>query len=382
MKNIAVYFANFNPINLTQIEFLKIAKKEYSLDEINLIPLEQSRKEILNTISIKDKLKLCELAIKKLNYIKILENNTTENFNILKILKNLKEQNKDSNLFLIVWPYFLQYFVKLFNIEKILEIAKITTISPLKIFNKLTEEFPNILIKPFELNLINSKKLRIMLALNKDCSEFLTKPMLKHIKENKLYYGKESLYLECYDICKKNTSFKRFAHCNFVSKAAEELAKQYNENTMDAKIAGLMHDVMKEKTKKYMLNIFKNHNFKLSRTEAINPKVWHGIAGAIYMEKILGIDIKNIINAVKYHTVPRKDMTTFEKIIFIADRISKDRIYKDVVFLRKLAKKNLDEAVIYSLKNTIGSLLKKEGTISTPTVECYNKLILNKKWRN
>ena len=100
------------------------------------------------------------------------------------------------------------------------------------------------------------------------------------------------------------------------------------------------------------------------------------------MEKILGIDIKNIINAVKYHTVPRKDMTTFEKIIFIADRISKDRIYKDVAYLRKLAKSNINEAVLYSLKNTIGSLLKKEGTISTPTIECYNKLILNKKWGN
>ena len=139
---------------------------------------------------------------------------------------------------------------------------------------------------------------------------------------------------------------------------------------------------MKEKTKKYMLNIFKNHNFKLSETEAINPKVWHGIAGAIYMENVLGIDIENIINAVKYHTVPRKDMTTFEKIIFIADRISKDRIYKDVAYLRKLAKSNINEAVLYSLKNTIGSLLKKEGTISTPTVECYNNLLLNKKWRN
>lgn len=382
MKNIAVYFANFNPINLTQIDFLKIAKKEYSLDEINLIPLEQNKKEVLNTISVKDKLKLCELAIKDLNYIKILNSDITKNFNILEILKNLKEQNKNCSLFLIIWPYFLQYFVKLFNVEKILEMAKIVTISPFKVFNKLKEEFKNILIKPAELNLINSKRLRIMLALNKDCSNFLTKPMLKHIKENRLYYGKESLFLECYDICKKNTSFKRFAHCNFVSKAAQELAKQYDEDTMDAKIAGLMHDVMKEKTKKYMLSIFKNHNFKLSETEAINPKVWHGIAGAIYMEKILGIDIKNIINAVKFHTVPRKEMTTFEKIIFIADRTSQDRIYKDVAFLRKLAKKNIDEAVLYSLKNTIASLLKKEGTISTPTIECYNELILNKKWRN
>jgi predicted HD superfamily hydrolase involved in NAD metabolism len=140
-----------------------------------------------------------------------------------------------------------------------------------------------------------------------------------------------------------------------------------------------MHDVMKEKSQEYMLNIFNFYNFKLNETQQSNPKVWHGLAGAIYIEKILKIDIKHIINAVKYHTVPRKNMTQFEKIIFLADRISDDRIYKDVNVLRNLAKKDLNAAILYSLKNTISSLLKKENTISTPTIECYNNLILKKR---
>ena len=378
MKNIGIFIGNFNPIHLGHTSFLKNIKKEYSLDTIFLIPIENKNEENLNHIPIKEKRELCQLAIKNLEFIKLYPENFKENEDTLKFLNDIKNKEKDCNLFLVVGPFSLAELEKNNDIEKILKLAKVITLVPLKLFEKLTKKFESFIIKPSRLKPIQSRKLRILIAQKKEFSTYLNNNVFEQIKKHKLFFGKESLFLECYDICRQNTSKKRFSHCNFVAKAAAELAAIYGEDEMDARIAGLMHDLMKEKTKEYMQNIFNSYNFKLNDAQKINPKVWHGIVGALYLENVLEIDNKKIINAVKYHTVPRKHMSNFEKIIFMADRISQDRKYKDVQFLRDLSKKNIDDAVLYSLKNTISSLIKKESTISTPTIECYNTLILKK----
>ena len=378
MKNIGIFIGNFNPIHLGHTSFLKNIKKEYSIDNIFLIPIENKNEENLNHIPIKEKRELCQLAIKNLEFIELYPQNIKENADILEFLRNIKTKEKECNLFLVIGPFSLTQLEKNHNIKEILKLAKIITLAPIKLYESLKQKFENIIIKPSRLKPIQSRKLRILIAQKKEFSCYLNNNVFERIKTQKLFFGKKSLFLECYDICRQNTSKKRFSHCNFVAKAAGELANIYNEDEMDAKIAGLMHDFMKEKTKEYMQNIFTSYNFKLNETQKINPKVWHGIVGALYLEHILEIDNKKIINAIKYHTVPRKHMSNFEKIIFMADRISQDRKYKDVQFLRDLSKKNLDEAILYSLKNTITSLIKKESTISTPTIECYNTLILKK----
>lgn len=374
MSFIGIFACNFNPIHLGHTNFLKEIKKKFNLNKILITNFNEPQQNS-NQISLKEKINLVEIAIKDLNFLTLLK----EEFS-LNLLKDLAEKNKDNQLFLIVWPHNLNHLKNL-NSKQFLKYAKMISLAPNKKINFLKKKFKDVEFKETNLQIIKSFKIRIMLALKKNCYALLNPLVLKHIQKNNLFYGKESLFLECYDICKKNTSTRRFSHCNFVSKAAVELAKIYNENKMDAKIAGLLHDILKEKTNEYMLSLFKSFNFKLNETQKINPKVWHGLAGAIYIENVLGIDLKNIINAVKHHTVPRKNMTKFEKIVFMADRISQDRKYKDVEFLRKLTEKNLDEAILYSLKNTITAILKKENTISIPTVEFYNNLVLKKKWR-
>lgn len=375
MDSFGVFACDFNPIHLGHTNFLKEVKKKFNLNKI-LIVNSNIWQQNSNQISLNEKNHLIKLAIKNLNFLTFLKKEFS-----FELLKNLAEKNKDKQMFLIIWPHYLS-LLKNLNLKKILKYARIVSLAPTKKINFLKDRFKNIEIEKTNLQIIKSFKIRIMLALKKDCSILLNPLVLQHIQKNNLFCEKESLFLECYDICKKNTSTKRFNHCNFVSKAAVKLAKIYKENEEDAKIAGLLHDILKEKTKEYMLNLFKSFNFKLNETQKTNPKVWHGLAGAIYIEKILGIDLKNIVNAVKYHTVPRKNMTKFEKIVFMADRISLDRKYKDVEFLRNLAEKNLNEAILYSLKNTITVILKKENTISIPTVECYNNLIFKKKMEN
>ena len=385
MENIGVFRDSFNPIHIGHINFLKIVKKEYNLDRIILV-LTNNLKNNITLASIKDRINMCELATKGINFLKIYKYNLRQNCLVytVDILKEIKKKYNNCELNLILPQTILPYFDRLYKLDEISKIAKIRSIASKiyyeffhKKYNNINKDI-DIIIKKEKLININPTKLRCMLAQREDCSEFLDFNVYEYIKNRNLYKGKNFLFWECYTVCKKHTSRKRFIHCNFVAKAAKELARVYGESEVDAKIAGILHDIMKEKTEKYMLNLLKKYNITLSPMQMLNPKVWHGLAGATYIKNIMGIKYEHILNAIKYHTIPRKDMTTFEKIIFIADSISQDRKYKDVKYQRKIAKENLDDAVLYRLKSAMLSLIKKQSTVVTQSLEFYNKIILQK----
>ena len=55
------------------------------------------------------------------------------------------------------------------------------------------------------------------------------------------------------------------------------------------------------------------------------PSLLHGKVGAIYAREKYGVEDKDILNAISYHTTARPGMSLLEKIIFIADYIEPSR---------------------------------------------------------
>lgn len=60
-----------------------------------------------------------------------------------------------------------------------------------------------------------------------------------------------------------------------------------------------------------------------------------------------------MVEAIKYHTTAKANMGILTKILYVADWISADRNFDNIEYIRKLAKKNIDEAIIYLLEKTI-----------------------------
>ncbi|MBQ9695112.1 MAG: bis(5'-nucleosyl)-tetraphosphatase (symmetrical) YqeK, partial [Oscillospiraceae bacterium] len=110
--------------------------------------------------------------------------------------------------------------------------------------------------------------------------------------------------------------------------------------------------------------------------ELHSKKLWHGIAGAYFIQSEFGVSDKNILNAVRFHTVGRPGMTLLEEIIYIADMISDERDYKGVTRMRKLANDDLQAAMCTALGDAIASVLKKGALVSRYTVEGYNSYLL------
>ena len=69
-----------------------------------------------------------------------------------------------------------------------------------------------------------------------------------------------------------------------------------------------------------------------------------------------------VCQAIRWHTSGKADMTTLEKIIYVADYMEPNRDFPGVEKLRKLAYTDLDEALLLGLTMT-AEHLKRQGAI-------------------
>ena len=171
----------------------------------------------------------------------------------------------------------------------------------------------------------------------------------------------------------------RFRHSVNVSKEAVRLARKYGADEEKAELAGLLHDVMKDAGKKEQLDIIEQYGVKLNEVELQAPKIWHAIAGAVYVENVLGIRDKDIVNSVRYHTTARAGMTLLEKIIFIADYTSEERDYKGAEKMRKASNISLEYAMEEALAFEIEVRADEHTAIHPDTFAAYNEIMLAKK---
>lgn len=180
-------------------------------------------------------------------------------------------------------------------------------------------------------------------------------------------------------IIKEKLTPKRYEHSIRVSEEAVKLAKKYGADSQKAEIAGILHDIMKDTDYDDQLKIIKEFGIILNNVEKFSKKLWHAISGSLYIKNILGIQDDDIINSVRYHTTSRPNMSTLEKVIFIADFTSSDRDYNGVEEMRIAASKSLEVAMEEGLAFTIGDLSSKRLPIDENTFLSYNQIILNKE---
>ncbi len=171
----------------------------------------------------------------------------------------------------------------------------------------------------------------------------------------------------------------RFKHSVNVSREAVRLAGKYGCDPEKAELAGLLHDVMKDAGKKEQLAIIEKYGVKLNEVEQQAPKLWHAIAGAIYVKKILRIRDKDIVNAVRYHTTARAGMTLLEKIVYIADYTSEERDYKGVEKMRRASNVSLECAMEEALAFGIEVRAEEHTAIHPDTFAAYNEIMLSKQ---
>ncbi len=178
-------------------------------------------------------------------------------------------------------------------------------------------------------------------------------------------------------ILKERLTERRYIHSLNVADSAKELAHIYGADEKKAYTAGLVHDCCKDMPAGLQLSYLLENKVEMSHIEINTAKLYHAMSGKVFAQKEFGIEDEDMLNAIRYHTTGRKNMSLLEKIIFIADFISAERDYNGVDIMREKAVKSLDEAIVEGLSFTIKDLIDAERLVHPDTLDAYNDALFN-----
>jgi predicted HD superfamily hydrolase involved in NAD metabolism len=172
----------------------------------------------------------------------------------------------------------------------------------------------------------------------------------------------------------------RYIHTIGVMDTSIELAKKYGVDENKAELAAIFHDYAKFRDKEEMRNIILEQNMPQDLL-AHHDELWHAPVGAYLVEKEVGIKDKDVLEAIKCHTSGKINMTSLDKVLYVADYIEPGRDFPGVEEVRESAKASLDIAMIQAMKNTISYLLKRNQPIYPDTFHAYNDMTMKVKGR-
>ena len=191
---------------------------------------------------------------------------------------------------------------------------------------------------------------------------------------NDLFFKKTYSTLSSAEIVakeKSNMTEDRFEHCIGVSKTAQRLAELNHYDEDKAALAGFIHDYAKQVSVEEYREVIKTKGFDQDLLNW-NRSIWHGIVGTYFIQRDLKITDSEILTAVRRHTTADVEMTTLDKIVFMADYIEPGRSFPGVEEARKITYANLDKGVGYQLAHTLEFLIEKRNKIYPRTLDAYN----------
>lgn len=181
---------------------------------------------------------------------------------------------------------------------------------------------------------------------------------------------------------KDNLNEERYNHSIGTMEQAVELAGMLNLNEEKARIAGLMHDCAKCFPNDRLLKIIHDELTDVQDYELVNYKTLHAPVSAYIAKTEFGITDPEILSAIRWHTLGKVEMTDFEKMIFLADKIEKNtrnQEFRDECMALITLKNGLSLAMFRCYQETIKSLVDRKLAICHITISVYNDLLASSK---
>ena len=147
---------------------------------------------------------------------------------------------------------------------------------------------------------------------------------------------------------KYGSELNRITHSIGVKDLAVELCKKFNIDPIKGEIAALFHDYYRYEDNDTLISLMDKKDYE---TYKDMPWGYHGLAAGNKI-KDFGIKDIDIINAIKYHTLGRKNMSMLEKIIYVSDFCEINRTHEGSKEVRDLVLTDFNKAFLLTLEYT------------------------------
>ncbi|EFM12709.1 metal dependent phosphohydrolase [Paenibacillus curdlanolyticus YK9] len=167
---------------------------------------------------------------------------------------------------------------------------------------------------------------------------------------------------------------RRWLHVQGVMATSIILAERFGADPVRAELAAILHDVAKYWPTERMQRIIVDEQLP-QELLAYDKELWHAPVGAFIAERDYGITDAEVLEAIRYHTSGREEMSLLEKIVCLADYMEPGRDFPGVNRIREEAEHSVEKALLAGFDSTISFLLEKEKRIFPLTVAARNAII-------
>ena len=359
MAKIGIMGGTFNPIHNAHIELAYKALLQFKLDKVLFITNgNPPHKKDNSILDCRIRHKMVQIAIADYPKFEAYDYEINKNgpSYSYETLQHLRQLDKTNELYFIIGADSLHDITKWKKPRLIMELCTFLIYSrdgydALSDLSELKKEY---YLKAEFINApsidISSSDIREKLADNEDVSEYLNDEVYDFIKRNGLYRKKKSSLKRH---LRKTLKPERFFHSLNVSIMASEMADIFGFSRGKAYLAGILHDCAKCIPYEIMLKMCEDLDVCLDEQERNTSALIHAKLGEKVAIAHFGIYDKEILEAIRYHTLGHPDMGGIAKIVYVADMLEPKRCFDGIDELREIAKKDLDLAVYECTKKTI-----------------------------
>lgn len=350
MAKTIVFGGSFDPVHVEHTNILKAAVRELCADKVIVVPTKNPPHKSASKTPFSDRAEMARIAFTKVSANVIVDDIENRNDGVNYSSDNLPVLEKKYGKFVYVIGG-----DSLLALESWHEPEFIVRNFEIAVFDR--EGYQSAKDKAAELNEKWNGKIRILEYVGKEVDSHTIRDRLmlkadvsgldenvgRYIKSRNLY----SEFFLCVDKAATYLDAKRLVHSKNTALVALSLNRNFCPKIDEDKVllAGLLHDVGKMYDKTELPKNIKN----AIPSDSIGTPVQHQFVSAEIVKNDFHISDEDVLNAIRFHTTGRENMSQFEKLIYVSDLISYERNFQGVESLRKAVYNDFEKGFITCL---------------------------------
>lgn len=374
MRKIGIFGGSFDPPHAEHVALARQAIADLQLDTLLVMPAHTPpHKQGKALTADETRLELCRLAFSSVRGVAVCDYEIAKGGTSFTYLtcRYFRETYPSAQLFWLVGTDMLRDFPTWKNPDEILSCATLAVCARAEkdgweeqeqaaFVRRFGKSFVTV---SYQGRAVSSTQVRVLAGAGEDVSALTGETVAAYIREKGLYeipFAKDALALE---------KESRKAHSLRVAEFACRYAKKFGVPERQALQVSLFHDCAKN------LPLDSPLLAGFQPPEGVPAPVVHQFAGAYLAERRFGILDESVLDAIRYHTSGRENMSPLEKLIYLADMLEDGRSFDGAVELRSLLEnKGVDACLKESLKRSLAFVEERGLPVYPLTKRAYEYL--------
>lgn len=363
MDVIGIFGGAFNPPHKEHIRICRGLIDEFCIKKICFVPTKDAPHKVVDT-PLDKRSDLISLAIQNDSTLCIdkIEQNFEGKTYSVNVLLALKQKYRD--IVFIIGGDSMENFSSWERPDDIIKICPIIVVPRGDVTDKLTQAVGQYNNKGASITIadtigekVSSSYIRALVAFGLDTSEYLCEECGEYIERHALYRDYDPMI----EKLKKRISADRYQHTVDTVLTALKLNDVWGVPSDKVFVATLLHDCMKDV----------DFVHKGVPEDTFGTLVMHAFNGAMEAKINYGIEDEDILNAIRYHTTCRPQMSKLEKLVYLADMIEPSRVYPDLDAIRQIAYRDAEQGFLAAFGSAYKHINNSIKNIYPLTIDAY-----------